>query len=108
SAPHGRGTDEVPPLGYALAQLHGVFILAQNARGMVLVDMHAAHERITYERLKANRAGQGIVSQRLLVPLVVELSPREAVVVEEQGDRLAGLGFELVMAGPNQARLLKV
>jgi DNA mismatch repair protein MutL len=99
---------EIPPLGYALAQLHGVFILAQNARGLVLVDMHAAHERITYERLKANRAGQGIVSQRLLVPLGIELSPREAVVVEEQGDRLAALGFELVMAGPSQARLLKV
>ena len=99
---------EVPPLGYAIAQLHGIYVLAQNARGLVLVDMHAAHERITYERLKAGRRGQGLISQRLLVPSVIELSPREAVVVEEQGERLAELGFELVMAGPGQARLLKV
>jgi DNA mismatch repair protein MutL len=98
----------MPPLGYAIAQLHGIYVLAQNARGLVLVDMHAAHERITYERLKANRAGQGLVSQRLLVPLAIEVSPREAVVVEEQADRLGELGFELVMASHSQARLLKV
>lgn len=104
----GSGDEGMPPLGYAIAQLHGIYVLAQNVRGLVLVDMHAAHERITYERLKANRAGQGIVSQRLLVPMGIEVSPREVAVVEEQGEQLAELGFELVMAGPSQARLLKV
>lgn len=89
-----------PPLGYALAQLHGIYVLAQNAHGLVLVDMHAAHERITYERLKAAQAGQGIRSQLMLVPLSISLSEREAACVEDQATRFAELGFELQRSGP--------
>lgn len=89
-----------PPLGYALAQLHGIYVLAQNAHGLVLVDMHAAHERITYERLKHAQAGQGIRSQLLLVPLSISLSEREAACVEDQAARFAELGFELQRSGP--------
>ena len=82
------------PLGFALAQLHGVFVLAQNQAGLVLVDMHAAHERITYEGLKAAREGEGIRSQPLLVPVSLDVSEREADVCEEQQDWFATLGFE--------------
>jgi len=89
SAPHAATSDamvesEVPPLGFALGQLHGVYVLAQNALGLVLVDMHAAHERITYERFKQARAGQGIRSQPLLVPVSVKVSRREAELAEKQ------------------------
>ena len=91
---------EVPPLGFALAQLHGIYVLAENAQGLVLVDMHAAHERITYERLKAAQVGEGIRSQLLLVPLSIAVSEREARVVEEQSQRFAELGFEIVRSGP--------
>ncbi len=91
---------EAPPLGFALAQLHGVFILAENAQGLVLVDMHAAHERITYERLKAARDGEGVRSQPLLVPLSLAVSEREADAAEQHADTLAGYGFELRRAGP--------
>src|SRR5690606_38384898 len=69
---------DIPPLGYALAQLKGVYILAENAQGMVLVDMHAAHERITYERLKTAMASEGLRGQPLLVPETIALSQREA------------------------------
>ena len=89
-----------PPLGYALAQLHGVFVLAENPQGLILVDMHAAHERITYERLKAARDGEGIRSQVLLVPLSLSVSEREADIAEQHADTLAGYGFELRRAGP--------
>ena len=91
---------EVPPLGYALAQLHGIFILAENAEGLVLVDMHAAHERITYERLKAAREGEGLRSQPLLVPVTLAVSEREADIAEQQAGALAGWGFELRRSGP--------
>jgi len=91
---------EAPPLGYALAQLHGVFVLAENPQGLVLVDMHAAHERITYERLKAARDGEGIRSQPLLVPMSLAVSEREADVAEQHAETLAGFGFELRRAGP--------
>lgn len=82
------------PLGFALAQLHGVFVLAQNNAGMVLVDMHAAHERITYEGLKLAQQGEGIRSQPLLVPVSLDVSEREADVCEEKQDWFRTLGFE--------------
>jgi DNA mismatch repair protein MutL len=93
-------THESPPLGYALAQLHGIFVLAENARGLVLVDMHAAHERITYEKLKAAQEGEGIRSQLLLVPLTLAVSEREAAAIEEHGARFADLGFDIARSGP--------
>ena len=89
-----------PPLGFALAQLHGVFILAENAAGLVLVDMHAAHDRITYERLKQAQDEGGIRSQVLLVPVTLAVAEREADLAEREGDALAALGFELRRAGP--------
>jgi DNA mismatch repair protein MutL len=92
--------ERAPPLGYALAQLHGVFILSQNADGLVLVDMHAAHERITYERLKQAQDGEGIRAQPLLVPLALAVSEREADVVEQYADELLALGFDLRRSGP--------
>ena len=91
---------EAPPLGYALAQLHGIFVLAENPHGLVLVDMHAAHERITYERLKSARDGEGIRSQPLLVPMSLAVSEREADLAEQHADTLAAHGFELRRAGP--------
>ncbi|MEN8175038.1 MAG: DNA mismatch repair endonuclease MutL [Pseudomonadota bacterium] len=88
-----------PPLGYAVAQLHGIYILAQNDAGLVLVDMHAAHERVTYERLKAALAGQGVASQALLVPVRVRLGPREAALAADQREQLAALGMEVDLLG---------
>ena len=89
----------LPPMGFALAQLHGVYILAQNAAGLVLVDMHAAHERITYERLKAAHDGAGIVAQPLLVPLTLTVTEAEAALVEDQA-LFTELGFEVARLGP--------
>jgi DNA mismatch repair protein MutL len=90
-----------PPLGFAIAQLHGVFVLAENEAGLVLVDMHAAHERITYERLKSARACGAVASQMLLVPPTLRVSSREADAVEEHHARFAALGFDLVRSGPD-------
>ena len=96
----GEGDDF--PLGFALAQLHGVFILAQNNDGLVLVDMHAAHERITYEGLKQAQQGEGIRSQPLLVPLSLDVSEGEADVCEERQDWFRTLGFETGRLGREQ------
>jgi DNA mismatch repair protein MutL len=84
------------PLGYAIAQLHGVYILAQNRQGLVVVDMHAAHERIVYEQMKAAQAKEGIARQRLLVPLIFDVSEQEADLVEESAEQFdeAGLVVE--------------
>ncbi|RRJ82316.1 DNA mismatch repair endonuclease MutL [Aestuariirhabdus litorea] len=92
--------EEVPPLGYALAQLKGVYILAENQQGLILVDMHAAHERITYERLKLTWADRGITSQPLLVPVSVAVSQREADCAEQQQALLAQLGMQVERMGP--------
>ncbi len=86
---------EVPPLGYALAQLHGIYILAQNAEGMVLVDMHAAHERIVYERMKVAFEQDRIRSQPLLVPVNMAVSAREGDIAEEYPEEFHRLGFRL-------------
>jgi DNA mismatch repair protein MutL len=106
--PPVSGGSEVPPLGYALAQLHGVFILAQNAQGLVLVDMHAAHERITYERLKQQVANQDMPRQRLLVPVVVEVSEAEADLAEELGGELAALGLVIDRNGVSSVTIREV
>ncbi len=95
-----NASNDVPPLGFALAQLAGVYVLAENAQGLVMVDMHAAHERITYEKLKTARACEGIHSQPLLVPMSLAVSEREAAVAEEHGENLATLGFEVARSGP--------
>ena len=96
---------DVPPLGFALAQLGGVYVLAENAQGLILVDMHAAHERITYEKLKAAQACDGIRAQLLLVPLTLALSEREAACAEDHTDDLAALGFEIVRSGPQSVTI---
>jgi DNA mismatch repair protein MutL len=92
---------EVPPLGFALAQLGGVYVLAENREGLIIVDMHAAHERITYERLKLGLGSDRLKSQPLLVPITIEVGAREADLVEEHADELERLGFALVRRGPS-------
>jgi DNA mismatch repair protein MutL len=94
------GETGIPPLGYALAQLHGVYILSQNAEGLVMTDMHAAHERITYEQLKSRYTGEGIRTQRLLVPVSVSVSEAEANLAEERREELAALGLVYDRSGP--------
>ncbi len=90
--------ETMPPLGYAIAQLHGVYILSQSTRGMLIVDMHAAHERITYERLKRATDEAGLKTQPLLVPLSVSVGASESAAVEEFADELEALGFDIARA----------
>lgn len=97
--PEPESDEAVPPLGYAVAQLHGIYILAENADGLVLVDMHAAHERITYERLKTARADEGIRSQPLLVPQSVAVSQREVQVAVDHAAFFDELGLKVEAAG---------
>lgn len=98
--PTAAGNGEDYPLGHALAQLHGVFILAQNRDGLVLVDAHAAHERVLYERIKRQLAEGGIPAQTLLVPEVVTLHEDEADALMARSDELRAYGFELDRLGP--------
>ncbi|HET8849854.1 MAG TPA: DNA mismatch repair endonuclease MutL [Marinobacter sp.] len=95
-----QGSDEEPPLGYAIAQLHGIYILAQNRTGMIVVDMHAAHERITYERMKRALADQDLKSQPLLVPVSLAVSQKEAALAENHGEELQHLGLQIERIGP--------
>ena len=97
-----------PPLGYALAQLGGAYILAENEEGLVIVDMHAAHERITYEKMKLASSEQTLVKQRLLVPLSLEVTRREADLVEALTEEFGRLGIGLERLGPSTIRVQEV
>ena len=97
-----------PPLGFAIAQLHGIYILAENVDGLIVVDMHAAHERIGYEKLKAAHDGAGLRTQPLLVPASLSVSEREADIAERDTDTLARLGFEVARSGPQSLLLRSV
>jgi DNA mismatch repair protein MutL len=101
-------SEDMPPLGFARAQLHGIYILAENAAGLVLVDMHAAHERITYERLKTAHEGGGIQSQPLLVPMLLSVSSKEAQLVEDSADVFHQLGFELDRVADESIKLRQI
>ncbi|MFJ3262859.1 DNA mismatch repair endonuclease MutL [Pseudomonas sp. NPDC086581] len=103
-----ESSQDVPPLGYALAQLKGIYILSENAHGLVLVDMHAAHERIMYERLKTAMASEGLRGQPLLVPESIAVSEREADCAEEHGAWFSRLGFELQRLGPETLAIRQI
>jgi DNA mismatch repair protein MutL len=98
-------TDPVPRLGHAVAQIHGVYVLAESASGLVLVDMHAAHERIVYERLKRQYRDEGVARQPLLMPVAVNVTPAEADLVEDSQPLLEAVGLDVDRVGPEQLRL---
>jgi len=100
----GNGT---APLGYAIAQLHGVYILAQTADGVVLVDMHAAHERVMYERMKKLLAGQ-TAQQQLLMPEILHVTPAQAEAAETHAQEFAALGFGVSRLAPDQLALRSI
>ncbi len=96
-----------PPLGHALAQLHGIYILAQSADGLVLIDMHAAHERVMYERMKSLLAGN-TARQALLVPQIIEVTAAQGDAAELHAAQFAALGFEVQRLAPRQVALRAV
>lgn len=97
--------DELPPLGHALAQLKGAFILAENRTGLVLVDLHAAHERVLYERMKADYRSGAVATQPLLMPIELAVGPAEAEMAEDYGAAFQALGFEVDRGGPASLRI---
>jgi len=98
----------VPPLGYAVAQLHGIYILAENAEGLIVVDMHAAHERIGYERLKTAHDATGLHAQPLLVPITLAVGERDADTAEREAETLTALGFEITRSGPGSLHVRSI
>jgi len=108
AAPETSPPADTPPLGYAIAQLAGVYVLARNRDGLVIVDMHAAHERIVYEKLKRQLDAQAIPQQRLLIPQVFGANALDIAGAEEHGETLAMIGLDLAPAGPSQLALRSV
>jgi DNA mismatch repair protein MutL len=107
-APDVDALDADQPLGVAIAQLHGIYIVAQNRAGLVLVDMHAAHERVLYERLKAERGGSAPASQHLMEPIVVDLKAHELDGVLESRAEWESAGFALDALGPTSLAIRSV
>ncbi|KAF1015445.1 MAG: DNA mismatch repair endonuclease MutL [Burkholderia sp.] len=96
----GDGVQNQQRLGFALGQVHGIYVLAQNAQGLVIVDMHAAHERILYEQFKTALANRSITVQSLLLPVTITATPVEIGTADEERETLAALGFDLTMLSP--------
>jgi DNA mismatch repair protein MutL len=103
----GRPADD-RPLGTALAQVHGVYIVAQSREGLILVDMHAAHERVLYEQLKAQYGASAVPSQQLLEPILIQLKPHELDAVLEKRAEWERAGFEVSAMGPAQLAVRRV
>jgi DNA mismatch repair protein MutL len=99
---------DAPPLGYALAQLYGVYVLAQNAQGLVVVDMHAAHERVVYEKLKTALDARAVPAQTLLIPVALTVDARDVAEISPHLDALADIGFELSVTSPTSVAVRSV
>ncbi|MCY4323153.1 MAG: DNA mismatch repair endonuclease MutL [Gammaproteobacteria bacterium] len=102
------GSKDVPALGFALGQLHNIYVLSANKEGLVVTDMHAAHERILYERLKHELRDGKVSAQLLLIPIPIDVTHAEAALVEESAEKLATLGFEIDRRGPTQILIRSV
>ncbi|MCC9000302.1 MAG: DNA mismatch repair protein MutL, partial [Candidatus Contendobacter sp.] len=107
-APEPAAIAESPPLGYALAQLHGCYVLAENSAGLVVVDMHAAHERILYEQMKTALAQGPIQTQILMAPVTFAVGPRERQLIEEYGALFAQAGLDVAMLGPETGAVRQI
>jgi len=108
SLEHGEDDDSLPPLGFALAHCHGVYILAENRNGLVIVDAHAAHERVTYERLKTAWHSDSVPTQRLLVPVDVQVSTTEADLADVHASSLATAGLHISRLSPGCLQVREV
>ena len=108
SSMNAESDEGIPPLGFALAQLKGIYILAENTDGLVVVDAHAAHERITYENMKCAYEARGIQAQPLLVPVNIVVSTKEADCAENQYEVFNTLGFQLERMGPESLLVRQV
>ncbi|MBJ9621195.1 DNA mismatch repair endonuclease MutL [Burkholderia multivorans] len=106
--PSAASMHDEQPLGFALGQIHGIYVLAQNAHGLVIVDMHAAHERILYEQFKNALADRTVAVQSLLLPVSMTATPVEIGTVEEERDTLEALGFDLAVLSPTSLAIRAV
>jgi DNA mismatch repair protein MutL len=106
--PEAPQNTEIPPLGFAIAHLHNIYILSETPKGIILVDAHAAHERVCYEQLKQQYQNSAVIRQPLLLPIKIKVSPKEAELAEQEHAFFATFGFELDQSGPETVILRSI